>query len=142
MANQKISSMPPATVPLDGTELMEIVQGGVNKKVTTNSVKQTAQYETTNALLGVVTDFVLPGSGDYVYDVDTTAGDVEIDGIVAQRDGQRVTWSNTGANRLKLGVNVGTAANRIRANAGPLLMLQNDSYTIEFCQAISRWLVK
>jgi hypothetical protein len=141
MASQKISTMAAATVPLDGTELLEVVQGGVNKKVTSAQLVQTATYETTAPAAGVYADFALPGHGDYVYDVDTTAGDVEIDGVVAQRDGQRVTWSNTGANNLKLGVNLGTAANRIRANAGPLLMLQNDSYTIQYCEAILRWLV-
>lgn len=140
MANQKISTLPGAG-PLDGTELMEVVQGGVNKKVTTSSVVQTSQYETLAPSAGTMTDFALPGTQNYIYDIDTTAGDVEIDGIVAQRDGQRVTFANIGANNLKLGVNLGTAANRIRANAGPLLMLENDSYTIEYVEAILRWIV-
>lgn len=34
----KISELPSATVPLDGTELMEVVQGGVNKKVAKSDV--------------------------------------------------------------------------------------------------------
>lgn len=138
--SQKISLMAAAST-LDGTELMEVVQGGINKKVTTNALVQTPQYETIAPAAGTQVDFALPGTADYVYDVDTTAGDFEIDGIIAERDGQRVTWSNTGANNLRLGVNVGTAANRIRANAGPLGILQNDSLTTQYCEAILRWLV-
>lgn len=38
MANKKISELPSATTPLDGTELLEIVQGGINKKVAKSDV--------------------------------------------------------------------------------------------------------
>lgn len=141
MANQKITTMP-AAGPLDGTELAEIVQGGVNKKVTTASLLQTSQYETTAPAAGTITDFALPGTQNYVYDIDTTAGDIEIDGTVAQRDGQKVTYCNTGANLLKIGINLGTAANRVRANgAGPIVILQNDALTIQYVETILRWIV-
>lgn len=36
MADTKISALPSATTPLDGTEQVPIVQGGVTKKTTTN----------------------------------------------------------------------------------------------------------
>jgi len=38
MANEKISGLDPATTPLAGTELIEIVQGGVNKKVAVSNI--------------------------------------------------------------------------------------------------------
>src|SRR6185436_15886802 len=38
MASTKISGMPAATTPLDGTELVPIVQGGANKKATAAAV--------------------------------------------------------------------------------------------------------
>jgi len=137
----KISLMP-AAGPLDGTELMEVVQGGVNKKVPTASVGQTPVYETLTPGAGTITDFALPGTQDYIYDIDTTAGDVEIDGTVAERDGQKVTYCNTGANNLKIGIDIGTAVNRVRANgAGPLIVLQNDNLTIQYVEGILRWIV-
>ena len=42
MSSQKISQMPPATMPLDGTELVPIVQNGINKKATTTEIGQNA----------------------------------------------------------------------------------------------------
>ena len=141
MANQKITTMP-AAGPLDGTELAEIVQGGVNKKVPTASLAQTPVHESIAPAAGTITDFALPGTQNYVYDIDTTPGDVEIDGTVAQRDGQTVTYCNTGANLLKIGINLGTAANRLRANGvGPLMVLQNDALTIQYVEALLRWIV-
>lgn len=41
MANRKITELPDATVPLAGTELAEVVQGGVNKKVAVSNVSGT-----------------------------------------------------------------------------------------------------
>lgn len=138
----KISLMP-AAGPLDGTELAEIVQGGVNKKVTTASLAQTPIHETLAPAAGTITDFVLPGTQDYVYDIDTSLGDVEIDGTVAERDGQKVTYCNTGANLLKIGINLGTAMNRVRANgAGPIVILQNDALTFQYIEDILRWIVR
>jgi hypothetical protein len=143
MASQKISTLPPAVTPLDGSELVEIVQAGLNKKATASSLKQAPLYQlTTPGAPGTLVDFALPGVGDYVYDVNTVNGDIEIDGVVAQRDGQRVTFCNSGPNRLKLGINVGSAGNQLRANgADPFVMLQNDCLTIQYCQSVLRWFV-
>lgn len=141
MSNQKISTMPPAN-PLDGTELVEVVQGGVNKKAPVSSINQTPVWETIEPAAGTITDFALPGPQNYIYDIDTTLGDVEIDGVEAQRDGQEVTYCNVGPNRLKLGVALGSAGNQIRANAGPLAILRNDNLTIRYVEAILQWIVK
>lgn len=47
MANKKISELPAATLPLAGTELMEIVQGGINKQVAKSDVGSAATADPT-----------------------------------------------------------------------------------------------
>lgn len=106
-----------------------------------NWVSSVALRSTSAPTAGTHADNVLPGPSDFFLDIDTTAGNIELDGFVAQRDGQRLVISNTGANALSLGVNLGTVANRVRANSGPLGILQNDSLTIQYCTALLRWLV-
>lgn len=143
MANQKITTLPAAAGPLTGPELLEIVVGGVNSKVTATVLRGTALYQPEAPGAGTITDLVLPGSGDYILDYDTSGGDIEVDGVISQRDGQEVTFLNGGANLLKLGVNISaTPAHRVRANAGPLTALQNDCIKITYVQTISRWIVK
>lgn len=44
MANIKISEMTPATTPLGGTELVEIVQGGANKSVSVTDIRGTSEF--------------------------------------------------------------------------------------------------
>lgn len=88
---------------------------------------------------GTSSNNVLPGPSDYFLDINTAAGAIELDGFIAQRDGQRLVISNVGVNVLSIGVNLGTAANRLRANAGPLGILPNDSLAIQYVSALSRW---
>lgn len=97
-------------------------------------------YATSAPSSGTHADNVLPGLSDYFLDYDTTAGAVTLNGFVAQRDGQRATISNTGANPLTIGANAGTAANQVRASSDTTL-LQNDSMTITYSSALSRWVV-
>lgn len=104
-----------------------------------NWISSVPLYSTSAPGAGTHTDNVLSGPSDYVLDIDTTTGNVELDGFVAQRDGQTLVICNIGANVLNLGVNLGAAANRIRASGGPLTILQNDSLTIRYVSAISRW---
>lgn len=106
-----------------------------------NWISSVPLLSTSAPTVGTHTDNVLPGPSDYFLDVDTSAGVITLNGFVAQRDGQLLTVSNTGANNLNIGVNVGTAANRVRANAGPLTILQNDSLTIQYVLALLRWVV-
>lgn len=54
MADAKISQLPVATTPLAGTELMEIVQGGVNKQVATSEVGGGGAVASVNGQTGVV----------------------------------------------------------------------------------------
>lgn len=88
---------------------------------------------------GTHTDNTLAGASDFFVDIDTTSGNITLNGFVAQRDGQRITVCNTGSNLLILGFLAGTAANQIRANGANVTILQNDSFTIQYCAAISRW---
>src|SRR4051812_48477845 len=118
MANQKISTLPPANV-LDGTELVELVQGGVNVKGALNQlnlVTITKYLKITPAAAGTLTDNVLPDAFDYILDYDTTVGPIELDGFVAQRDGQRVTITNVGGHSLKVGSGVGAPGNQVRSS--------------------------
>lgn len=94
-------------------------------------------YSTSAPTAGTHADNVLPGPSDYFLDVDTTAGAITLNGFVAQRDGQLLVISNTGANLLSLGVAAGTVGNQIRANSGPLDILSNDSLTIKFLKALA-----
>lgn len=91
-----------------------------------------------SVLSGTVHDLVLPGPSDYFLDFDTTAAPLILDSIVAQRDGQRLTMTPTGANQATFGGSGGTAANRIRQSAAPTF-LTNDPFTIQYCAAVSRW---
>lgn len=97
-------------------------------------------HTTLTAASGATHDQVLSNASDQVLDIDTTAGAATFDSFVAQRDGQRLIISCTGANALTVGGTGGTAANRIRQSA-PLTLLTNDSITIQYCSAISRWVV-
>src|SRR2546421_8671926 len=50
--------------------------------------------------IGAHADNVLAGPSDFFLDVSTAAGIVTLNGFVAQRDGQKLVISNTGANAL------------------------------------------
>lgn len=91
---------------------------------------------------GTIHNLALPGASDYALDINTAAGNVDISGFVAQRNGQRIYLSNTGANLLQaLANNVGSvAANRVRA-ATDLAVIQNQTLTLEWFSGLSRWLI-
>lgn len=52
--SKKISELPAATTPLGGTELLEVVQGGVNKKVAASDVAGGSAVDSVNGQTGVV----------------------------------------------------------------------------------------
>lgn len=144
MANQKITTLP-AAIALVGSELLELVQAGANNKASVDFIAKytIVRHVTIVPPAGVTVDTVIPGDFDYILDVDTSAGNVELDGFVGQRDGQRVTLRCTGAGRLDIGGDgVGSPGNRVSAN-GPIAisLLQRDSATIQLCQAITAWVI-
>lgn len=106
-----------------------------------NWISSIPLYSLSAPSAGTHSDNVLPGPSDFFLDVDTSAGVITLDSFVAQRDGQRAVISCTGANLLKVGGRTGgTVANNIRAS-GATDLVQNDSVTIQYVSAVSRWVV-
>lgn len=88
---------------------------------------------------GTHADNVVPGPSDFFLEIDTTAGAITLNGFVAQRDGQRLVISNTGANALVIGALAGTAANQVRMSSS-ITLLTSDSITIQYNTAIGKWI--
>lgn len=86
---------------------------------------------------GTHADNVLPGPSDFLLDINTAAGNITLNAFVAQRDGQRLVISNTGANALNIGILVGTAGNQVRGSGSQITVLQNDSVTLQYCKALA-----
>lgn len=99
-------------------------------------------YSLTVATAGAHNNVALPGPSDYVLDFDTTAGPADYSGFIAQRDGQRLYISNTGANLLQILALSGLSAvaNRIR-NATDLALVQNQTLTLQYSLALTKWLL-
>lgn len=141
MANQKISTLP-AAAPLIGTELVEVVQGGANVKTTVSAIaaKITTPTYSATALIGT-DDVILPGAGDYVIAVDTTAGPITYTGFIAQRDGQRLTFNCAGVNLLNfLPRSTSAVGNQMQAS-GLSSVVQFDSITWQYSQGVGKWLL-
>lgn len=94
-------------------------------------------YATSAPAAGTITNAVLPGPSDYVLDINTTAGNVVINGVVAQRDGQRVVYNCTGAGLLQFGMLSGSAGNQVRGSGTNTTVEENDSFVIQYCQEIN-----
>jgi hypothetical protein len=97
-------------------------------------------YTTLTPAAGTHHDQVLPGSADFVLDIDTTAGDMTFDGFVAQHDGQKLYITNTGVNLLTLGALTGSAAaNQLRLPTD-ISAFQNNTVTLMYVEAITKWI--
>lgn len=107
----------------------------------------TAAWASSKPLQDTVTaggnDIVLPGPSDYVYDVDATAGAINITGFVHQRDGQRLTIRkiDSSGNAVTLASLTGSAAgNQLEIVAGGIsLPLQYMAVTIMFNSSVGKW---
>lgn len=102
----------------------------------------TPLYHDDASLLGAVNNYALPGVSDYTLDIDTTAGNVNITGILAQRHNQTLYISNIGPNTLTLdALNGGSvAANQLRMQ-GDYALSQYGSLTIRYSAGVSKWLI-
>lgn len=89
---------------------------------------------------GTYTNVPLPGGSDYVIDVDTTGGDITINGFEADQEGQTISWCNIGTGVLRIGALVGATDNQVRMN-GTLSIAQNDSGTFRWCGPIGKWVM-
>lgn len=98
-------------------------------------------YVSVSPTAGQHDNYVLPGASDYAIDINTAAGEVDISGFVAQRDGQTLYLSCTGSNIFQAlaSSTSSSAANRIRA-ATNLAILQDSTLTIKYFSGVSRWL--
>lgn len=107
-----------------------------------NWVASRPLYITTAPGAGTINNAALPGPSDYVWDVDTTAGAVDFSGFIAQRDGQRIFLSCTGANLLQvLALNGGSTGPRQVRNATDLALVQNQTLTLQYSTGAGKWLL-
>lgn len=67
--SKKISELPDATTPLGGTELVEIVQGGVNKKVASSNLGGGGGGGSVNSVSGTPNRITSTGGTDPVIDI-------------------------------------------------------------------------
>lgn len=181
----RILQLPDLAHPVDGTESMECVQGGVSRKVLisellinnagflmvvdqsglfpqsrqiaagpgieltdggaggTLSISSTGApptYVSVAPAAGIYNNYVLPGTSDYILDVDTTAGNVSFSGFISQRDGQKLFITDTGANFLNiLSLNAGSnSANRIRIPTD-LTAILNNTITLQYSSGAGKW---
>lgn len=100
-----------------------------------NWISSTPLLSASAPAAGTHADNVLAGPSDFILDISTAAGAITLNGFVAQRDGQKLVISNTGASLLTIGNLAGTVGNQLRASSVTTLV-QNDSVTIQFVKAI------
>lgn len=102
-------------------------------------------FLTTTPAAGTFNNVALPGPSDFVWDVDTTAGDVAFTGFIAQRDGQRIYLNNTGANLLSVdALNGGSTAPRQIRSATDLTLIQLQTLTLQYAAGApggGKWLL-
>lgn len=93
------------------------------------------------ALSGAQDNYVLPGPSDYILDVDTSAGNVDFSGFIAQRDGQRLYISNVGSNLLQVLALSGlsTAPRQVRIPSD-LAVVENQTLTLQYSSGAGKWL--
>lgn len=98
------------------------------------------QYDAV-ALSGTQDNYVLPGASDFAIDVDTTGGACTFTGFIAQRDGQKLFITCTGANLLQVNTLDGgsDAANQVRTVAD-LGVVENQTLTLQYFAGITKWL--
>jgi hypothetical protein len=129
-----------ASAVTPGVRFTNLVAGNSNDpdSVPTGWRSSRVAHASTAPSAGTHADTVLPGLNDYVFDIDTTAGAILLNGFVAQVDGQKLVICCTGANPLTIGALAGGAGNQVRLNSS-ITILQNDSLSIQYNSAITAW---
>jgi len=131
-----------ATTP--GRVWVNYLDGNVNNPDVNDAgwAAQDVLYATLNPAAGTMNNVVLPGASDYALDFNTAAGNVDVTGFDAQRNGQKLYCSNTGPNLLQfLALNAGSlAANRIRSPSD-LAVVQNQTLTLQWVSGLDRWIL-
>lgn len=132
-----------ASSAVAGRTWANILDGNVNDPDVdpTGWAASDIQHATSAPAAGVFNDVVLPGASDFALDIDTTAGDVTHTGFVAQRNGQKLVLSNTGANLYTVDTLTGSAANnQVRGIPGGLTLVQNQTVTLQYVATLNKWL--
>lgn len=127
--SQKISQMTAATTPLVGDELVPIVQGGQNRKVTVEQLGaiNSLQYQGTwNATTNTPSLTSSVGTPGYYYIV-SVAGTTTLNGISSWGVGDWVVFSNTGVWQQIIGGAVGAlqVANDASSNTNYNVVMSN-----------------
>lgn len=101
-------------------------------------------YASVTPTAGTHTDNVLPGASDYVLDYDCTAGAVNLNGFVAQRDGQTITVrkKDATANVLQVTALAGAAGNQVQYFGDTQLANQYAYVTLQHNTTLNAWVVK
>lgn len=96
-------------------------------------------YASSAPAAGTYLDNVPPTVSDMLLDYDCTAGNINLGGFVAQRDGQRLTIRKTdaSANVLTVTTGTGTAGNQLQAVGDIALAQQYADVTIRFQKEIN-----
>lgn len=146
-AGIKVTDLPVATVPLDGTEVIMLVQAGLSAQTPVSNLTIGATgYVLYAAAAGASNDVTPVGFGlnTRFLDVDTTLGNAQFTGLIAGQHGQRIVLTCLGPNQLRLdGLNGGSlAANQFR-EAGNLILLTNMTTELIYCSlgGVNKWLV-
>lgn len=136
-------SLPGSRHLVDSAQI-KIVDGGAGGTLQFQLAGSIVEYTDLQTLIpaaGTSDNVVIDDLVGFV-DVDTAAGDINITGIVALFDGQKLWISNIGVNILALqSLNGGSSPeNQFRMNSD-LSLLQNMTVQIRYSQAIGKWLV-
>lgn len=93
MANVKISELPAASTPLDGTELVAIVQSGATKKVGAGYLAAAGAANLPSAITVTASPFTYQNTSGFPVDVLVSGGGVSA--LDISRDG--TTWYSAGS---------------------------------------------
>lgn len=101
-------------------------------------------YASSTPTAGTHTDNVIPGASDYVLDYDCTAGNINLNGFVAQRDGQTLTVrkKDATANVLTITALAGSAGNQVQYFGDATLANQYAFLTFQHNATLNAWVVK
>lgn len=104
-------------------------------------VRNVAVHEEITEVAGQYDNYVLPGPSDYILDFDTSAGNVDFSGFIAQRDGQKLYLNNTGPGLVQvLALNGGSTALRQVRIPSDLAIVENQTLTLMYSNGVGKWL--
>lgn len=125
MANKKITELPAATVPLNAGDILEIVQGGINKQVAKSDVA-TGGGGTVTSVTGTASRITSSGGATPVIDIDT-AYDAAVQAIA---DAKVADAINDGTTGIAPSQNAVFDALALKADKHPAANRQTGSYTL------------